>query len=109
MGVTLANRPKIFQKTAAITTELCDYHKMIITAFRSSYTREPPQNTIYKIYKNFNAQDFLNDLGTNLRLEEQACTYISFDKLTKIFKESTDKHAPQKKWKIRGNQTTFMT
>ena len=107
LDVTLTNRPRSFHKTAAITTGLCDYHKMIITAFRSSYTREAPQNIIYGNYKNFNDQDFLNDLGTNLRLEEQASTCISFDKLTKTFKESTDKHAPQKGF--GSNQTTFMT
>ena len=63
--VTLTNQPRSFQKTAVITTGLSDYHEMIITTFRSSYTREPPQNIIYRNYKNFNAQDFLNDLETN--------------------------------------------
>ena len=70
---------------------------MIITTFRSSYI---PRNIIYRNCKNFNAQYFLNDLETNLRLEEQASTCVSYDKLTKIFKETTDKHAPQKKRKI---------
>ena len=79
-----------------------------MTAFKLSYTREPSQNIIYKNYKNFNPQDFSNDLGTNLRLEEQTSTCVSFDNLTKIFKESTDKHVPRKKQKIRGNQTTFL-
>ena len=82
---------------------------MIISTFRSSYTREPPRNIIYRNYKNFNVQDFLNDLKTNLRLEEQTSPCVSYDKLTKIFKETTDKHAPQKKRKIRGNQAPFMT
>ena len=82
---------------------------MIITTFRSSYTHEQPQNIIHKNYKNFNVQHFLNDLETNLTLEEQASTCISYDKLTKIFKETTDKHVPQKKPKIRGNQAPFLT
>ena len=34
---------------------------------------------------------------------------VSYDKLTKIFKETTDKHASQKNQKIRGNQAPFMT
>ena len=42
-------------------------------------------------------------------LEEQASMFVSYDKLTKIFKETTDKHAPQKKRKIRGNQGPFIT
>ena len=46
LDVTLTNRPRSFPKTAAITTRLSDYHKMVITTFRSSYTRKPPQNII---------------------------------------------------------------
>ena len=44
------------------------------------------------------------DLETNLRSEEQASTCVSYDKVTKIFKETTDNHAPQKKQETRGNQ-----
>ena len=81
---------------------------MIITSFRSSYTRELPWNIIYRNHKNFNAQDFLSDLETNLKLEEQASMCVSYDKLTKVFKETTDKHAPQKKQKIWGNQAQLV-
>ena len=70
---------------------------------------EPPQNVIYRKYKNFNAQNLLNDLETNLRLQKQASTCVFYEKLTKVLKETTDKHAPQKKRKIRGNQAPFMT
>ena len=59
---------------------------------------------IYRNYKNFNVQDFLNDLETNLSLEEQTSACVSYAKLTKILKETTDKNAPQKKRKIRGKQ-----
>ena len=41
--------------------------------------------------------------------QEQASMCVSFDKLTKIFKETTDKHAPQNKERIRDNQASFMT
>ena len=41
-------------------------------------------------------------------LEEQASTFVSYDKLSKIFKETTDKHTPQKKQKIWGYQALFM-
>ena len=82
---------------------------MITTTFRSSYTGKPPRNIIYRNYKNFDAQDFLNYLETNLRLEEQTSSCNSYDKLTKIFKETTNKQAPQKNRKIRGDQATFIT
>ena len=81
-------------------TGLSDYHKTIITTFRSSYTREPPRNIIYRNYTSFNNQDFLNDLEINFRLEEQPPTYVCYDKLTDIFKKTTDKNAWQTKRKI---------
>ena len=34
---------------------------------------------------------------------------VSFDKLTKIFKETIDKHAPQNKERIGDSQASFMT
>ena len=86
MDVILTNRPRRFQEMAVFTTGLIDYHKMIITTFGSSYTRKLPQNIFHKSYKNVNAQDYLNDLETNIRFEEQASTCVSYDKLTKIFK-----------------------
>ena len=49
---------------------------MIITTFRSSCARELPQNIIKRHYKNFNGQDFLNDLETNLILEEDPSTCV---------------------------------
>ena len=53
---------------------------------------------------------FLNDLKTNLRLEPRRATInICFLRLTKSFKKTIDKHAPQKKRKIRGNQAAFMS
>ena len=54
-------------------------------------------------------QDFLNGIETNLRLKEQASSCVSYDKLTKIFKETADKHARQKKQKIQDNRAPYMT
>ena len=54
-------------------------------------------------------QDFSNRIETNLRLKEQASSCVSYDKLTKIFKETADKHARQRKQKIQDNQVPYMT
>ena len=42
-------------------------------------------------------------------LEKQASMFVSYDKLTKILKETTDKHAPLKIQKVWDNQAPFMT
>ena len=68
-----------------------------------------PWDIIYKNYKNFNVQVFLTELEPILRSEEEASTYVSYDELTKISTELTDKHARQKRWKIRDNHALFMT
>ena len=41
IDVTLTNRPRSFQKYGVITTGLSDYHKMILTFFRSYFSRLP--------------------------------------------------------------------
>lgn len=51
----------------------------------------------------------MHDLETNLRLEMQASTCVSCYKLTRIFEETTDKHAPQMKRKDPRNQGQFVT
>ena len=52
-----------------------------------------------------------NNLETNIKLDELASTSVKLtsDKLSNIFRETTDKHAPQKKKKTRVNQSPFMT
>lgn len=51
----------------------------------------------------------MHDLETNLRLEVQPSTCVSCYNLTRIFKETTDKHVPQMKQKDLRNQGQFMT
>ena len=63
--------------------------------FRSSCTRKPPRNIIYRNHKIFNAQDFLNDLETNLTFEKQASTCVSCDKLSKKKSERRRKRLGQ--------------
>ena len=65
--VTLTNRSKSFQKFGVITRGLSDCHKMILTFFRSYFSRLPPKNITYRSFRYFEAKDFLYELGTNLR------------------------------------------
>ena len=109
IDVILTNRPRSFQKTAAITTGLSDCHKMVITSFRSFFSRAPPRDIIYRSYQKFNSQNFLDDLNSNLNQAENSSGIVSYEKLTQIFKQTIQTHAPLKKRRIRGNQAPFMT
>ena len=65
--VTLTDRSKSFLKFGVITRGLSDCHKMILTFFRSYFSRLPPKNITYRSFRYFEAKDFLYELGTNLR------------------------------------------
>ena len=62
IDVLLTNRPRSFQKTSILETGLSDYHKMILSAFRSYFAKIPPKLIEYRNYKKFYLENFLYDL-----------------------------------------------
>ena len=76
---------------------------------RSFSLHKLTRDIFYRNYQNFKVQQFLTKLETNLLLENHCWDRLSYDKLTKIFKDFTEKHAALKKQKVRGKQTRFMT
>ena len=62
----LTNRPRSFHKTSIFETGISDHHKLILSLFRSYFTRIPPKTVEYKKYKTFNKNKFLHDLDQEL-------------------------------------------
>ena len=60
--VILTNRPRSFQQSAIITTELSDYHKMTLTFFRSYFSRLPPKTITSRMFRYFETKEFLYEL-----------------------------------------------
>ena len=108
IDVTLTNRPRSFQKYGVITTGLNDYHKMILTFFRSYFSRLPTKTITYRSFRYFETKDFLCKLENKLR--SKACNGgVKYDDLTNIFRSTLDSHTPLKQKEVRGYQAPFMT
>ena len=51
IDVILTNRPKSYQKSGVITTGVSDCHKMILTFFRSDFSRLPPKTITCRSFR----------------------------------------------------------
>ena len=85
-----------------------DCLRMVRAACWSFSTRKLTRDIFYGNYGNFNVHQFLISLETNLLQENQCCDCISYDKLTKVFKDVTKRHAPLKKQKACKSQNPFI-
>ena len=102
IDIILTNQPRSFQKSGVITTGLSDCHKMILTFFRSYFSRLPPKTITYRSFRYFETKDFL------YKLENKLCTTacnggVKYDDLTSNFQLTLDSHAPLKQKQVRGN------
>ena len=96
------NKPLSFQKTYVNETGSSDYHKLISTFFKSRISKARPKVINCK---NFDKNNFLNDLNNiNVRLDKENPNQC-YNLLTNSFLEVANKHAPLKKKTIRGNYT----
>ena len=110
IDIILTNKPRSFKKTQGFVTGLSDFHKLVVTVLRSFYKKLSPKSISYRNNKTFDENSFLRDLDRRLiRGELYNDCEEPYNKLTQIFTEVLDSHAPLKQKKIRGNQAPFMT
>ena len=70
--------PLSFQKTHVTETGLSDYHKLISTFFKSRFSKAKPRVIKYKNYKNFDKNNFLDDLNdVNVRLTKKTINNVT--------------------------------
>ena len=98
IDVMLTNHPKMFMKSSTVTTGISDHHQLVLSCFRSTYTKLPPKYISYRNYKNFNENNFLQDLDQNL-LNGSLLEGNAYSKLTTIFSSTLQRHAPLKRRK----------
>ena len=65
----ITNSSNSFQNTGVVSTGLSDFHKMVVTVLKSTYTKAKPKEIAYRNYKDFDQTTFNKDLKTNLQLE----------------------------------------
>ena len=108
LDVLLTNQPNSLPKTGICETRLSDCHKMVFTIFRSTFIRLPPKIIKYRNYKGFNENIFCHELDQTLLKSEIYKSKDPYSKLTEIFLEILQKHAPFKSQQVRGKHVPFM-
>ena len=101
--VILRNRSRSFHKSGVVTS---DCHKMILTFFRSYFSRLPPKSKTFRSFGYFETKDLLYKLENNLRTRECSGT-VKY--LTSIFRSALNSHVPLKQKQVRQNQAPFLT
>ena len=80
---------------------------MILTFFRSYFSRLPLKTITYKGFRYFQIKDFLYKLENKL-CNKECNGRFKYDDLTNIFISTLDSHGPLKQKQVRGNQASFM-
>ena len=62
----LSNRSKSFFKTNAIFTELSDFHKLVLSAFKITFPKSKSKEKTYRNFKKFSEEHFNQEHRTNL-------------------------------------------
>ena len=106
----LTNRPRSFLKSQNFEIGLSDCHKLVVSILRASFKKLPRKIITYRDQKRFNQDHFLRDLDSRLLQGElyRNCDE-PYKKLTEIFNDILNHHAPIKQKQVRGNQAPFMT
>lgn len=107
LDILPTNKPKCFQKTTICETGLSDCNKLVITIFRFTLIKLPPETVTYRFYKLFFEKKYVHELDQKLIQGFICKTDNSYSKLTEIFQKFLGKHAATKS-KTRGNQAPFI-
>ena len=103
IDLVLTNKNRMFQNTTTIDIGLSDFHKMVLTSFKSTYDPGKPKELTYRDYKKFNNIEFREELKT---ATDSCNTWGAFETR---YLNILNKHAPLKKKTIRANHAPYMT
>ena len=109
LNLILTNRPRSFIKSQNFETGLSDCHKLVRSILRASFKKPPLKIIKYRDQKHID-QKFLHDLDSKLLQRDlyRNCN-DPYEKLSEIFVDILNHHAPLKEKQIRGNHAPFMT
>ena len=106
IDLMLTNSKYSFQNSVTVETGLSDFHKMTISVLKMYFKKGEPIAINYRSYKQFNQNDFRNELLRNLQEFDKKT--MSYDTFKEIFMLILNRHAPNKKKIVRGNNAPFM-
>ena len=64
----LSNQKFSLQHTRSLDTGLSDFHHLISNELKCTYTKVPSRKVTYRSFKDFDENNFLNDLSDSLRI-----------------------------------------
>ena len=79
VDLLITNGPRSFMKTTTVSTGLSDFHKMVVTVMRSTFTKAEPITVKYRDFSRYNKILFGNDLKRNL--VNQPNDYDTFERI----------------------------
>ena len=88
-----------------IFTGLSDFHKLVLSVFKTTFTKSKPKKIIYRNYRKFNQSNFNQDLHNQLS-SEQPKDYAFFEN---IFLTIFEEHAALKKKLLHANHAPYVT
>ena len=86
----ITKSPNSFHNTSTITTGLSDFHKMVITVLKATFTKSKPKVITYRDFKLFNEEKFKTDLKNILRITKISSYHV----FEKIFLKVLGRHDP---------------
>ena len=101
----LTNSQISFLKTENLFTGLSDFHKLVISVFKTTFLKSKPKEIIYRDFKKFSGESFNEELSLKLT-NECVNDYSSFEN---IFLDTLNHHAPVKKKLLRANHAPYIT
>ena len=106
IDLILTNCTRSFQNSCAIETELSDFHKVVVTVMKRTYKKSHPKIINYRSHRYFSNQSLREEL-MQIEANGNNCNE-RFENFTSSCSVILNKHAPQKKKYMRGNQSPFM-
>ena len=108
IDLILSNKKHCLQFTDSLDIGLSDYHRLIYTMLRSTFSKAPPKEICYRDYKNFSEEKFLDDLVENFQDDRNSIALNDYNYFEEEFTNILNKHAPLKRKIIRGNKKPHM-
>ena len=99
IDLIFTNRKHSFMHSKSFETGFSDHHHMIYTILKTTFTKLPPKEIIYRDYKNWSQLHFEEELRSNLILAHPS-TYRNFES---IFMNTLEANAPTKIKIVKGN------
>ena len=93
----LTNTIRSFQETKVFEIGLSHFHKLVVMVLKSTFPKSPPNIITFGSYKNLSNDLLRDDFNSLLIKETMTLEFTSLTGFTKIFIETSNKHAPIKK------------